>query len=266
MELLTAVEDAALVERILSNDAALSGSALGALFRQNRRACEQIAASLRAQRPLGDADADSAIAYARDLFDGLVEQSEEASVAMYSLGNPDILAACTDELVNYLQAAGVLTLGARVLDIGCGIGRLEVALAPRVAAIHGVDVSPAMLERARLRCANLANVQLSVGSGRDLAQIETGSCSLVLAVDCFPYLVAGGPGLAAEMVAEVSRVLAAPGYFVLFNYSYRDDLTLDRREVSALAARYAFEAIALGTQPLSLWNGRLFSLRKRAEP
>lgn len=262
MELLIAVEDAAAVERILGADAALERSALAALFHQNREACEHIAASLRAQPPLCPGDAKSAIEHARDLFDGLVAQSEEASVAMYSLGNPDILARSTDELVVYLRGQGLLERAARVLDIGCGFGRLEEALAAHVATIHGIDVSPAMIERARVRCAELANVRLSVANGYDLREIESGTCSLVLAIDSFPYLVAGGPALVEEMFAEVSRVLLPEGHFVLFNYSYRDDLELDRREVAALAARHAFELIASGTQPLALWNGCLFLLRR----
>jgi ubiquinone/menaquinone biosynthesis C-methylase UbiE len=38
---------------------------------------------------------------------------------------------------------------ARVLDVGCGTGRLAVALAPHVGQVTGVDLTPAMLDQAR---------------------------------------------------------------------------------------------------------------------
>jgi len=48
----------------------------------------------------------------------------------------------------------------RVLDFGCGIGRLETYLASHCREVHGVDVSAEMLERARRRLAGVPNVRL----------------------------------------------------------------------------------------------------------
>jgi len=39
--------------------------------------------------------------------------------------------------------------GERILDLGCGTGQLTAAIAARGAAVIGLDISPAMLERAR---------------------------------------------------------------------------------------------------------------------
>jgi SAM-dependent methyltransferase len=52
------------------------------------------------------------------------------------------------ELVDVLVAAGDLR-GRRVLDVGCGTGRLALALAERGAKVWGVDPSEEMLARAR---------------------------------------------------------------------------------------------------------------------
>ena len=52
--------------------------------------------------------------------------------------------------------------GLRVLDAGCGSGICSEILARRGAAVHGVDVTPEMLELARRRCAGLA-VELTLG-------------------------------------------------------------------------------------------------------
>jgi SAM-dependent methyltransferase len=62
-----------------------------------------------------------------------------------------------------------LTLGPswRVLEIGCGMGRLLRPLSERVAAAVGVDVSEEMLAKAREYCAGRPNVELhrTDGSG-----------------------------------------------------------------------------------------------------
>ena len=50
--------------------------------------------------------------------------------------------------------------GARVLNIGCGIGRVEKYLAPAVAEMHAVDISGGMIARARARLAGVPNVSL----------------------------------------------------------------------------------------------------------
>ena len=47
-----------------------------------------------------------------------------------------------------------------VLNIGCGVGRVERYLAPEVAELHAVDVSGEMIARARERLAGLPNVHL----------------------------------------------------------------------------------------------------------
>lgn len=53
------------------------------------------------------------------------------------------------QLFELLVAEGDLAGGRRVLDIGCGTGRLAVALAERGARVWGVDPSEEMLRQAR---------------------------------------------------------------------------------------------------------------------
>jgi ubiquinone/menaquinone biosynthesis C-methylase UbiE len=50
--------------------------------------------------------------------------------------------------------------GARVLDAGCGTGRLTAELARKGFMVTGVDISPAMLKKARDRTRLLRNVTL----------------------------------------------------------------------------------------------------------
>ena len=158
---------------------------------------------------------------------------------------------------------GVLGRDRRVLQIGCGIGRFERALANRVAEAHGVDISAEMVRAARRRCAGLANVHLEKSSGRDLALYEAAErFELVYAVDTFPYLVQSGPALVDRHFAEAHRVLVPGGDFAIFNYSYRDDLAADRADVERLAERHGFALLVDGDRPFALWNGAVWRMKK----
>jgi ubiquinone/menaquinone biosynthesis C-methylase UbiE len=75
--------------------------------------------------------------------------------------------------------------GEAVLDIGCGIGRIEKYLAPRVGEMCAVDVSGRMIARARERLAGLPNVRLrEVGNSEFLSSFEAERFDLV-----FSFLV-----------------------------------------------------------------------------
>ncbi|HEX5134908.1 MAG TPA: class I SAM-dependent methyltransferase [Thermoanaerobaculia bacterium] len=54
----------------------------------------------------------------------------------------------------------------RVLEIGCGVGRLVKPLSKRVARVVGVDLSQEMLHRATEYCDGLPNVELRRTDGR----------------------------------------------------------------------------------------------------
>jgi SAM-dependent methyltransferase len=202
------------------------------------------------------------VARCRRLFDRLVEMNAEASVALYCLGEPGLLHAATREVVDLFDQLAVLGPERHVLDIGCGIGRFERALADRVAAITGIDISPQMLQAARLRCAGLANVSFIETSGCDLAPLADGSYDAVLAIDVMPYLHRAGLPLVRAHFEEAARVLRAGGDFVILNFSYRGDLALDRQDARRLAAAAGFCVLRNGTMDLRLWDGVTFHLRK----
>ncbi len=187
-------------------------------------------------------------------------------MALYSLGNPAILDAATQEVVELLVARRWVTAARDVLEIGCGIGRFERALAPQVRAITGIDVSPRMIEQARRRCAGLDNVSLLACTGYDLAPFADASFDLVMAVDSFPYLVQSGMALVERHFEEARRVLRPGGDLVIFEFSYRGDAGRDRDDVSRLALTTGFTVRDSGTRLLSLWDGALFHLTPDGVP
>jgi len=237
---------------------------LSQLLKANASGCDRIAAMLRA-------DVDSAkparsveegIAFCERLFDWSVQQSEEASVALYSLGNPELLQRATDEIVARLRGWGLITGNTDLLDIGCGIGRLLVAFSPYVASATGIDVSAEMVKAARRRCAGLPNVTVLKGDGRGLTGVADASVDLAIAVDSFPYLRQSGYTLVEQFVAESARVLRPRGELVILNYSYSEDSDADLAEVRSLAAQNGFQVAHVGERPFEMWDAVAFRLRK----
>lgn len=78
-----------------------------------------------------------------------------------------------DEAVDYLRERFALDGTGRLLDLGCGTGRLGVALAPHVGEVVGVDPNETMIEYARERAAvvDAENTDWRVGSDADLPEM-----------------------------------------------------------------------------------------------
>jgi SAM-dependent methyltransferase len=263
MEMLIASEDLA---RVRAAVAASGDAALAALLVAHEAGAARVATMLGSDVdvPPHGGSVEDGVAFCKHLFDWSVRQSEEASVALYSLGSPVLLEAATGEIVHLLETWGLLGPHRRALDIGCGIGRMEVALAACLGRIDAIDVSEGMIEAAGRRCAALANVHLALASGLDLAMFEDDTFDLALAVDTFPYLVQSGMPLAATHIAEAARVLVPRGDLVLLNFSYRDDTARDVADVAALAHAARMKIVSSGTRPFALWNGVAFHLRRGA--
>lgn len=73
--------------------------------------------------------------------------------------------------------------GAVVADLGCGTGIDAARLAQSARSVVGIDASPAMVQRAKARCADFANVRFEVADleTADLAAIVGERVDLVLA-------------------------------------------------------------------------------------
>lgn len=98
--------------------------------------------------------------------------------------------------------------GDRLLDIGCGTGILALALSGSVAAVHGIDLSPAMIARARINAEGCDNVSFSVAS-ISAPGIERGRYNKVLAYSVLQYL-AGEVEVAAAL-QTLQEILPAGG-------------------------------------------------------
>jgi SAM-dependent methyltransferase len=125
------------------------------------------------------------------------------------------------KLVNF---AGVKA-GERVLDVACGTGVVAVTAAQRGATVTGLDLTPALLERARYN-AGLAGLAIEFIEG-DVERLPFADGSFDVVLSQFGHMFAPRPALA---VSEMLRVLKPGG------------------------------RIAFSTWPPELFTGRMFSL------
>jgi SAM-dependent methyltransferase len=108
---------------------------------------------------------------------------------------------------------------ARWLEAACGPSMVGRAVAPRVGSLHGVDLTPAMIEKAREEAARegLANVEFSLG---DATALEFEDQSFDGAITRFSLHHIPAP---QRVVEEMARVVRPGGLVVIADHARDDD-------------------------------------------
>lgn len=101
--------------------------------------------------------------------------------------------------------------GGRVLDLGCGMGRMFPALSERFDEVWGIDISSTMVARGRKHCPVPAT--WLIGDGRTLAGVKDASVDHVVSFEVLQHIPDLEPIL--SYVAETRRVLRPGGTFQL---------------------------------------------------
>ena len=146
----------------------------------------------------GDAPAVSPASYVKELFDRYASHFDAHLVDVLHYRTPQLLQ-------DALRAANIAPHG-DCIDLGCGTGLAGVLLRPRVATLHGVDLSQAMLDRAAERGIydSLVCEELTAHLARHAAAFD-----LAVAADVLVYI-----GDLANLMAAVRRALRPGGAFV----------------------------------------------------
>ena len=100
----------------------------------------------------------------------------------------------------------------KVLDIGCGIGRVLKPLAEHFHALVGIDVSSAMIAQSKAWLSEYPHVTTFETSGMDLNEFEDQSFNLVYSYVAFQHMPR--PVL-EQYLGEINRVLTPDGYLAL---------------------------------------------------
>ena len=100
------------------------------------------------------------------------------------------------------------------VEIGCGLGRVCVALADRFDRVVGVDISSEMVQRATV-LVDHPRISFRVGDGLRLRSFVDESVDLVICSDVFPHIPTAE--VAHSYLAEAGRVLR-PGGLLAFQW------------------------------------------------
>ncbi len=193
---------------------------------------DRLGAGLRRAR-LGGAAAEAegvmSAAYVRTLFDQYADRFDTALREKLAYRGPELLleavrAACT--------AQGREPRFGAALDLGCGTGLAGVLFAPLVERLDGVDLSPAMLEKARALGLYAA---LEAGEmGAALGAVPAGGLDLVIAADALCYVGDLAP------IFHAARAALAPGGLFAFTLETHDGAGVLLRETLRYAHAEAY--------------------------
>ncbi|MDQ6747543.1 MAG: methyltransferase domain-containing protein [Candidatus Dormibacteraeota bacterium] len=106
--------------------------------------------------------------------------------------------------------------GDRVLEIGCGMGRMTRAIAARVEEVVGVDISPEMIARGQEALADINNVSLVLGNGHNLEGQPDATFDACYSFVVFQHVPSAA--VVCDYIVEIGRVLK-PGGWALFQVS-----------------------------------------------
>jgi SAM-dependent methyltransferase len=118
--------------------------------------------------------------------------------------------------------------GERLVEIGCGVGRITRVLAQR-AKVTAIDVSARMLALAREHNPELRGVEWLQGDGTTLAGVPDASADGVFSHVVFQHIP--DPAITLGYVAEMGRVLR-PGGWAAFQVS--NDPKVHRRRLRGI--------------------------------
>jgi len=153
------------------------------------------------------------------------------------------------ELVDAAIAVGGLDADARILEIGCGTGKLTELLVERGLRIHAVEPGANLVEAARRRIGESAALEFEIATFED-AGVTDGSYDAVFSATAFHWVdpAVGWP--------KVARALAPGRLFALLTHVAVEDsderaLAMER-ELIAVLGRYAPEIAEGWKLPLPL--------------
>jgi SAM-dependent methyltransferase len=118
-----------------------------------------------------------------------------------------------EALLAKLESAGLSRASwSKVLDFGCGVGRLSRALASHFESVTGVDIAPSMIAKAQDLAGANSRCRFVLNTSDDLSAFPAGHFDLIYSNIVLQHMP---PRFAKKYIREFIRVLA-PGGAVVF--------------------------------------------------
>jgi SAM-dependent methyltransferase len=168
-------------------------------------------------------------------------------------------AGAGDDLDLVLDAAGgSIAPTDKIVEIGCGVGRMTRAMADRAAHVTALDISAEMIDQAKRHNEGLENVTWVHGDGTSLAGIADASADGAFSHVVFQHIP--DPAVTLGYVREIGRVLA-PGGWAVFQVSNEPEIHKARTNLDSIRLR---TRAALGRAPKGqahpAWRGSAVEL------
>lgn len=161
------------------------------------------------------------------VWDSLSLTSNSAAFAATGYSDESSLQTSGKQVAARIDAAMSLNASDDVLEIGCGVGRVGLAVALECKSWTGCDISKAMLSHAQRRLAGLPNVRFVHLHEANLGEIPDASVDIVYCTNMLAHL---DPMERWQYVMEARRVLRPSGRL------YVDTIALDSPEGWAMLA------------------------------
>lgn len=130
--------------------------------------------------------------------------TEEEVKQVWSRGSYSEFAKRIIPMAGELVQAADVHSGDRVLDLGCGTGSVAITAARQGADVTGLDITPAMLEKARSN-AELAGVDETSWHEGNAVDLPFEDDSLDVSLSSLGHMYVDPPGQAASEMARVTR-------------------------------------------------------------
>ncbi|MGH8042195.1 MAG: class I SAM-dependent methyltransferase [Rudaea sp.] len=181
----------------------------------------------------------------KTMWDAKAATVKGAMLAVDGSASEDVLRMTGSYTAQQVNAALALNASDRVLELGCGVGRIARVIAPQVAHWEGADISANMLRVARERLAGLSNVGLTELACSNLKPLRDASYDKAYCIAVFIHMDKEDFYLYLEDMARVLRpgglfffdtwtLSSAIGWrrFCLELSQYRDVVPKHRKEVA----------------------------------
>jgi len=188
-------------------------------------------------------------------------QTEWSDEEFFASGEQNVAEDILTDMGNICQGRPPESM--RVLEIGCGVGRITRALAHVFGEVHAVDISGEMIRLAHRALAGCANAQVYQNNGCDLTVIPSVDFDFAYSKIVFQHIPS--TDIIENYVREVHRLLRPGALFKFQVQGYPlqtrpDDtwqgVSFSKQEASAMAERCNFElryCFGEGTQYFWLW-------------
>jgi ubiquinone/menaquinone biosynthesis C-methylase UbiE len=190
-------------------------------FRFHRGAAPRVPEwRLPSAAPRAGSEATRSRAEYQQVWDDVAEQEDNAKIAVAGYTDESQFERTATETVNTLRQTVGVGSDDVILEIGAGVGRVGVALAPVCKKWIAADVSANMLEHAKERLRDHENVETVVLNGWDLSPIPSESLDVVYSTVVFMHLDEWDR---FAYVCEAMRVLRPGGRVYIDNYTITGD-------------------------------------------